>query len=78
MITFMTVNIVCEIMSTLFFPDLTFVSISDLICSSVNVLGQQMLIIALLSIGFMFTSKCTIVMFIYDAQRELPSTELQV
>jgi len=37
-----------------------------------------MLIIAQWSIGFMFTSKCTIVMFIYDAKSELPKTELQV
>jgi len=32
-----------------------------------------MLTIAHLSIGFMFTSKCTIAMFIYDAKREFPS-----
>ena len=37
-----------------------------------------MLIIAQLSIGFMFTSKCAIAIFIYDTKREFPSTELQV
>ena len=32
-----------------------------------------MLIIAQLSICFMFTSKCAIAIFIYDAKREFPS-----
>jgi hypothetical protein len=41
MIAYMTVNIVCEIMSTMFFLDPTFVLSIWLICSSVYVLGQK-------------------------------------